>query len=79
MKNKTKTLGQIYTPVKIVNQMLDLINYQGEQILSKHIIDNSCGNGAFLLVIVDRYVKEYKKKYNNLFNIEKHLDLGKNW
>ena len=30
-------------------------NYAGEKILKKHIIDNSCGDGAFLEEIVKRY------------------------
>ena len=38
--------------------MLNKVGYRpSEDILNKHIIDNSCGNGAFLCEIVDRYIK----------------------
>src|SRR5688572_24229500 len=52
-----KNLGQVSTPNRIVNFMLDTIGYQGETILNKHILDNSCGNGAFLKKIVKRYLQ----------------------
>lgn len=74
MFNKTKNLGQIYTPIRIVNDMLDIIDYQGERILQKHIIDNSCGDGAFLRVIIERYIRAYKEKNNNLIGVEKELE-----
>ncbi len=50
-----KHKGQIYTPACIVNLMLDFVDYNGKDILGKHIIDNSCGNGAFLSQIVALY------------------------
>lgn len=53
--NKVKKKGQIFTPQYIVEIMLDYIDYNGKDIICKHIVDNSCGNGAFLKVIVDRY------------------------
>ncbi len=61
MKTQTKTLskeklkGRFYTPLYIVENILDLANYSGENIRKKHIIDNSCGDGAFLTEIVRRY------------------------
>ena len=47
---------KIFTPKHIVDEMLDLICYNNADILKKHIIDNSCGNGAFLKEIVRRYI-----------------------
>ena len=44
---KTKKNGVVYTPEHIVKLMLDRTKYFGNTILQKHIIDNSCGNGAF--------------------------------
>jgi len=73
LKNKVKELGQIYTPRHIVEDMLDLLCYNGSAILQKHIIDNSCGNGAFLTIIVERYIKSYKDEYGNLDGIENEL------
>ena len=73
MNEKIKILGQVYTPKSIVNDMLDLLGYNSDKILGKHIIDNSCGDGAFLTEIVERYIKEYKRKNNSLLDIEKDL------
>jgi adenine-specific DNA-methyltransferase len=72
--NKVKNLGQIYTPLHIVNDMLDFIDYNGETILQKHIIDNSCGNGAFLSAVADRYIKEYKNKHGRLDGVKREIE-----
>ena len=53
-----KTKGRVYTPAHIVSNILDLSGYRGETILGKHVIDNSCGDGAFLAEIVRRYCEE---------------------
>ena len=46
---------QIYTPSKVVNFMLDNVGFNNKcGIDRKHIIDNSCGNGNFLVEIVKR-------------------------
>ena len=52
-----KENGRIYTPTFIVDNILDLSGYYGKTILKKHVIDNSCGDGAFLCQIVSRYCK----------------------
>ena len=56
MKSKQKTIGQVFTPPFIVSAMLDYCGYHGKVILGKHVIDNSCGDGAFLRDIVRRYI-----------------------
>ena len=61
--SEEKLNGRFYTPEFIVNNVLDLSGYHGQTILKKHSIDNSCGDGAFLVAIVDRYCKEFLK-YN---------------
>ena len=53
---KIKTLGQVFTPNWIVNEILDLIGYNNESILDKYILEPSSGDGVFLLEIVKRYV-----------------------
>lgn len=59
-KSKQHTLvkndGQVFTPDYLVNNMLDFCGYEGEAILLKHVIDNSCGDGAFLREILRRYI-----------------------
>ena len=52
---KEKANGRIYTPDYIVNNILDLCGYNGTAVLGRHIIDNSCGDGAFLAEVVRRY------------------------
>lgn len=74
MAGKAKALGQVYTPHNIVNDMLNIIGYQGSDILKKHIIDNSCGDGAFLRQIVKRYINEYEKMYGNLDGVKNELE-----
>ncbi len=60
MKVKSKEVlvkndGQVFTPTFLVRNILDFAGYTGAHILKKHIIDNSCGAGAFLTEIVRRY------------------------
>ncbi|MBQ4203240.1 MAG: N-6 DNA methylase, partial [Thermoguttaceae bacterium] len=53
-----KSAGRVYTPESIVNDILNLSGYVGKRILKRHVIDNSCGDGAFLGPIVERYCRE---------------------
>ena len=56
--SKEKNLGQIFTPGYLVNDILDVAGYKSvKAILGKHIIDNSCGDGAFLVEVVRRYCR----------------------
>jgi adenine-specific DNA-methyltransferase len=66
--SKHKTLGQVFTPKWIVNEILDLVDYQDSKILDKSIFEPSSGDGAFLLEIVNRYIKVCIE--NKLQNIE---------
>ena len=68
-----KSNGRFYSPEFIVNYILNLSNYNGKLILKKHVIDNSCGDGAFLVAIVDRYCKEFLKNDNSLSTLSKEL------
>ena len=55
-----KKLGKYYTPIRVVKDIMDEINYVigTDNIRKKHIMDNSCGNGSFLMEIVNRYCEE---------------------
>jgi adenine-specific DNA-methyltransferase len=53
--SKKKLNGRIYTPEYIVDSILNLCGYRGREIIGRHIIDNSCGDGAFLVEAVRRY------------------------
>jgi len=50
-----KINGRYYTPKHIVEAMLDLSGYIGSAVLRKNVMENSCGDGAFLVEIVRRY------------------------
>lgn len=53
---KHKTLGQVFTPIWIVNEILDLVGYNNDSILDKYILEPSSGDGIFLTKIVNRYI-----------------------
>lgn len=59
---KHKKLGQVYTPEWIVNEILDMLGYSGEPVLSRYIMEPACGDGAFLQAIVTRYIDAAKNK-----------------
>ena len=60
--SKGKSLGQIFTPDYLVRDILDVAGYKPTKvILKKHVIDNSCGDGAFLKEVVQRYCQAATK------------------
>lgn len=75
-ESSIKNQGKIYTPDFIVNNILDLADYRGDVVLGKNVIDNSCGDGAFLREIVDRYCSAFlsKNKRPNLKELKTHLE-----
>ncbi len=73
--SQEKSNGRVYTPDFIVNNILDLSGYISTNILCKHVIDNSCGDGAFLMEIVKRYCKACLD--NGYTEIEIKKDLSK--
>ena len=54
-----KHSGQVFTPDFLVFSILDYAGYTKGKILQKHVIDNSCGDGAFLCEITNRYCEDY--------------------
>ena len=47
---------QVFTPEHVVDTMFEELEYKGDNIRKKHIIDNSCGNGAILQKVVRTYI-----------------------
>ena len=45
---------QIFTPNDYVNRLLDIVNYT-DCLYGKRVLENSCGVGNVLVVIVERY------------------------
>lgn len=72
--NKIKERGEIYTPFNIVNLLLYMSGYYKDNILEKHVIDNSCGIGNILTEIVKRYCDVFLEKYNDLNLLKAHLE-----
>lgn len=81
-----KTEGQYMTPDGIVSMILNSIDYTGQHVLAKTIMEPSFGNGAFLINIVQRIITEGKKSgltefgigsiiNNKVFGIEKDENL----
>lgn len=73
--SRTKSMGQVFTPDFIVDSMLNYCNYAGARILGKHIVDNSCGDGAFLQKIVRRYIAAAEGVGINPTEIVEHLEM----
>ena len=71
MIDKVKRLGQVFTPKNIVSQMLDLYK---TSLLKKYILEPSCGDGAFLCAIVERYIKEFLAKNKDLNQLKVELE-----
>jgi type I restriction-modification system DNA methylase subunit len=60
---RKKTNGIVYTPEWVVDLILDDIDYKNN-IYDKKIIDPSCGEGNFLIIVVERFLDDCIK--NNL-------------
>lgn len=71
---RIKHSGQVFTPGYLVSNILDYCGYSiSAKILNKHIIDNSCGDGAFLCEIVIRYCQSFLERNNNLQLLKEEL------
>lgn len=64
---------QIFTPTEIVSLMLDKVGYN-KGIFGKKIIDNSCGNGNFLVEILRRFLQEAKRKKISKQEIKSNIE-----
>lgn len=79
MVDKVKNNGEVFTPTYIVSEMLNLINYttnnkDKDNVLMKHIIDSSCGDGAFLVEIVKIYIKHFTHLFKDTCGLKEHLE-----
>lgn len=71
---KKKELGSVYTPNQIVQQILDFAGYKTTDILGKNIIDTSCGDGAFLVEIIERYIAISELQNRSIEQIKSDLE-----
>lgn len=65
-KTRVQKHGEVFTPKRIVNKMLDLpeIKEACENITAT-FLEPSAGEGAFLIALLERKLKMVSKKYNN--------------
>ncbi len=73
MTKAIKRFGRVYTPDFIVRLILDFGGYDNSSIIQKHVIDNSCGDGAFLTEIVRRYCKIFLAQNQDSDNLSRDL------
>ena len=69
-----KHRGKIYTPDYLVNVILDFGNYTIGNINQKHVIDNSCGDGQFMVHVVNRYCRDFLSKSNDINILKNELE-----
>lgn len=75
MAKAVKKHGRVYTPDYLVKVILDFGGYDKLNIIKKHVIDNSCGDGAFLKEIVKRYCNQFLTKSNDLEELKSELEM----
>ena len=71
---KIKHRGKIFTPDYLVDDILNQGHYLEGNINKKHVIDNSCGDGQFLIHIVDRYCKDFLKEKTDVTKLKSELE-----
>jgi len=63
-KQRVKDHGEVFTPNFIVRDMLDLVKSETERIESR-FLEPACGDGNFLVPILERKLEVVKKKYRS--------------
>lgn len=74
MAKAVKQHGRVYTPDYLVKLILDFGGYDKPNLLRKHVIDNSCGDGAFLKEVVKRYCSTFLERSTDLFKLKSDLE-----
>ncbi|TKX65206.1 Eco57I restriction-modification methylase domain-containing protein, partial [Halorubrum sp. SP9] len=64
-KQERKELGEYYTPLEVVQFMLDSVDYSSnEGIGRKKVLDPACGSGTFLTEVTERLIQHFLQKFN---------------
>ena len=69
-----KGKGQVFTPEWVVCELLDVAGYWGVDILRRHVMDNSCGKGAILIEVVQRYCYAWKRYADKTRDLKRELE-----
>ena len=68
-----KQRGEVFTPTKLVNEMLDKLPPEVFTDKDKTFLDNSCGNGQFLTAVLERKMKNgisHKQSLSTIYGVE---------
>ena len=68
-KKRVADHGEVFTNEREVNAMLDLVKHETERIDSR-FLEPACGNGNFLVSILDRKLKTVSSRYKNQIEYE---------
>ena len=63
-KRERKELGEYYTPLEVVQFMLDSVEYQPDEgIGRRQVLDPACGSGTFLTEVTERLIQHFLRKF----------------
>ncbi len=67
-RKEKREKGQYYTPLAIVNYILDNVGYSGKAVIGsqKRLIDPACGSGSFLVAAAKRLVTAYTNEHGKV-------------
>lgn len=65
---------QVFTSKNNIYEMLNIANYMDSEVLEKVVLENSCGNGQILMIIVEIFIDEARKKGLSDKEIKKKLE-----
>jgi len=73
-KQRVADHGEVFTPPKIVEAMLDLVKHESERIDSR-FLEPACGSGNFLVEVLRRKLKTVEIKFANSDFEKRHYAL----
>jgi type I restriction-modification system DNA methylase subunit len=76
-KSDVKSRGEVFTPPRLVDEMLTKLPHEVFTNPTKTFLDNSCGNGAFLAAVLERKMQNgisHKDAIKTIYGVE--LDLN---
>lgn len=68
-----KQRGEVFTPTKLVNEMLDKLPQYLFEYKTKTFLDNSCGNGQFLDAVLERKMEggsTHREALETIYGVE---------
>lgn len=76
-KERVKSLGEVFTPLELVENMLDRLPLELWADPSKTFCDPSCGNGNFLVAVLKRKLKAkhtVRQALSSVYGVDIMLD-----